>query len=174
MNMYRWDAFHSEWGWHLCKVAANLDPAASPTCDKTHSASSSVFPGNLILMSFKALNVLFIVSSSLSLAAAVANASSLRKNNQIKVHKRSWLLWFLLEYTPTQHFSVFSKFLCLQALWNRNLTWCMQGLPWCDRSFSSDAPHIWNSLPLNLRSCLCITKFESLLKSDFTSQVFKS
>ena len=35
---------------------------------------------------------------------------------------------------------------------------------WGDRSFSSAAPRIWNSLPLNLRSCLCTTKFKSLLK----------
>ena len=43
---------------------------------------------------------------------------------------------------------------------------------WGDRSFSSAAPRIWNSLPLNLRSCVCTTKFKSLLKTYLMSQVF--
>ena len=42
-----------------------------------------------------------------------------------------------------------------------------------DRSFSSAAPRIWNSLPLNLRSCRCTTAFKSLLKTYLMSQVFK-
>ena len=32
---------------------------------------------------------------------------------------------------------------------------------------------IWNSLPLNLRSCVCTTTFKSLLKTYLMSQVFK-
>jgi len=43
---------------------------------------------------------------------------------------------------------------------------------WGDRSFSSAAPRIWNSLPLNLRSCVCTAKFKSLLKTYLMSQVF--
>ena len=41
-----------------------------------------------------------------------------------------------------------------------------------DRSFSSAAPRIWNSLPLILRSCLCTTYFKSFLKTYLMSQVF--
>ena len=41
---------------------------------------------------------------------------------------------------------------------------------WVDRSFSSAAPRIWNSLPLNLRSCLCTTKLKCLLKTYFMSR----
>ena len=33
------------------------------------------------------------------------------------------------------------------------------------RSFSFAAPTVWNSLPVQLRSCSCITKFCSLLKT---------
>ena len=44
---------------------------------------------------------------------------------------------------------------------------------WGDRSFSSAAPRIWNSLPLNFRTCLCTTTFKSLLKTYLMSQVFK-
>ena len=36
---------------------------------------------------------------------------------------------------------------------------------WGDRSCSSAAPRIWNSLPLNLRSCLCTSNLKSLLKT---------
>ena len=41
---------------------------------------------------------------------------------------------------------------------------------WGDRCFSLAASRIWNSLPLNLRSCLCTTKFKSLLKTYLISQ----
>ena len=40
---------------------------------------------------------------------------------------------------------------------------------WGDRSFFSSCARIWNSLPLNLRSCLCTTKFKTLLKTYYVT-----
>ena len=64
------------------------------------------------------------------------------------------MLWYSVDQKEVEHRRSSSMLLLIEPKSRHS---------WGDRSISSAAPRIWNSLPLNLRYCLCTTKFKSLL-----------
>ena len=75
----------------------------------------------------------------------------------------SYLTELLSKYLPTRTLHSGNMQLLKERKSNRT---------WGDRSFAIAAPHLWNELPLNIRTAKSIAVFKKLLKTHLMSKTF--
>ena len=72
----------------------------------------------------------------------------------------------LVRYSPGRRLRSYDQYLLVEKRSNLKT--------YGDRAFSTAAPRLWNSLPLELRKCNCLESFKSLLKTHLFRKAFNT